>query len=403
MVKNIEKEQPEINIGLVGHVDHGKTSLLKSLTGIWADTHSEEIKRGITIRLGYADVVFYKDKDKYTTKKTKTAKSLRKVSFVDAPGHESLMATMLSGSAIIDGALLLIAANEQCPQPQTKEHLMALEIIGIKNIVIVQNKIDLVTEEQALENYKQIKEFIKNTIAENASIIPISAQHDVNIDILIEAIEKVIPTPKRDTKKDPLMLIARSFDVNKPGSEIPSLVGGVLGGVLKQGTLKVNQEIEIRPGIKQEKQGKIFYEPLKTKIIASKSGGVALKEVHPGGSIGILTSLDPSLVKSDSLSGNIAGDIGKLPPILYEFDLKPHLLERVVGAKDELKVEPIKKGESLLLNVNSSTTVGIVNELKKDQIHVNLKIPVCASKEDRITISRILGGRFRLIGYAEII
>jgi len=403
VVINIEKEQPEVNIGTVGHVDHGKTTLLKALSGHWADTHSEEIKRGITIRLGYADAIFYKDKDKYTPKKSKTSKPIRKVSFVDAPGHESLMATMLSGSSIMDGALLLIAANEPCPQPQTKEHLMALNIIGVKNIVIVQNKIDLVTEKEALENHKQIKEFIKGTVAEKAPIIPISAQHNVNIDVLIETIEKIIPTPKRDNKKDPLMLIARSFDVNKPGTEIKNLLGGILGGSLKQGNLKVGQEIEIKPGLKTEKQGKVIYEPLKTKISGLRTGGANLKEVHSGGSIGILTSLDPSLVKSDSLTGNVAGIPKKLPPVHYDLNLKPHLLEKVVGTKDEIRVEPLKLNESLLLNVNSSSTVGIVDEVKKDRTHVKLKIPVCASNEDRITISRILGGRFRLIGYAEII
>jgi len=310
---------------------------------------------------------------------------------------------MLSGSAIMDGAILLIAANEPCPQPQTKEHLMALGIIGVKNIIIVQNKIDVVTEKEALENYKQIKEFIKGSIAEKAPIIPISAQHNINIDVLIETIEKIIPTPKRDDKKDPLMLIARSFDVNKPGTEIDKLVGGILGGALKQGIFKLNQEIEIRPGIKTEKQGKVTYKPLKTKIIGLKTGSVDVKDVHPGGSIGVLTSLDPSLVKSDSLTGNLAGIPEKLPPVHYELNLSPHLLERVVGAKDELKVDPIKISESLLLNVNSTTTVGIVDEVKKDKVHVNLRLPVCASNEDRVTISRILGGRFRLIGYAEII
>src|SRR3989344_3879582 len=153
--------QPEINLGMIGHVDHGKTTLTEKLTGKWTDTHSEELKRGITIRLGYANFSIYKTKEGYTTKKDKDAKLLRNISIVDAPGHETLMATMLSGAAIMDGALLLIAANEECPQPQTKEHLMALEIIGIKQIVIVQNKIDLVSKEEALENYKQIKDFVK--------------------------------------------------------------------------------------------------------------------------------------------------------------------------------------------------------------------------------------------------
>ena len=402
-MNDIEKSQPEVNIGLVGHVDHGKTTLLKALSGVWADTHSEEIKRGITIKLGYADAIFYKEKEKYTTIKSKTAKPVRKVSFLDAPGHESLMATMLSGSAIMDGALLLVAANETCPQPQTKEHLMALEIIGVKNIVIVQNKIDLVSLEEANKNYEQIKAFVKGTIAETAPIIPISAQHNVNIDALIEAIEKTIPTPARDEKKDPMFFIARSFDINKPGSEIEILHGGVLGGSLKQGSLKVNQDIEIKPGIKIEKQGKVMYEELKAKIISLRTGGLSVKEIHPGGSAGMETGLDPALVKSDSLLGNVIGLPGKLPPVWHELKLKPHLLQRVVGTKDELVVEPIKKSEQLLLNVNSSATVGLVTELKKDQFHVKLKIPVCATKDSRVTISRILGGRFRLIGYAEIL
>ena len=162
MVKESVPAQPAINIGTVGHVDHGKTTLVQALTGKWADTHSEEVKRGITIRLGYADGVFrkcpkcrgaaaYTTQEKCTKHKVKT-KFLRKVSFVDAPGHESLMATMLSGATIMDGAILLIAANEECPQPQTREHLMALKISGIKNVVVVQNKIDLVSEEKALEN-----------------------------------------------------------------------------------------------------------------------------------------------------------------------------------------------------------------------------------------------------------
>jgi translation initiation factor 2 subunit 3 len=232
---------PCVNIGLVGHIDHGKTTLVQALSGIWTDRHSEEIKRGITIKLGYADCTFYKcpkckdpasycSKEKCPKCKSK-AKELRTVSFVDAPGHETLMATMLSGAAIMDGALLIIAANEECPQPQTKEHLMALEIIGVKNIVIAQNKVDIVSEKQATENYKQIKEFVKGTVAENAPIIPVSAQHSTNIDILIKTMEETIPSPEKKSG-DPIMYIARSFDINKPGTEPKNLKGGVLGGSL---------------------------------------------------------------------------------------------------------------------------------------------------------------------------
>jgi len=193
-----ETLQPEISIGMVGHIDHGKTTLLSRLSAKWTDTHSEELKKGITIRLGYADATFYKCKckgsdafgsNKKCAKCKSEGKPLRMVSFIDAPGHETLMATMLSGAAIMDAAILLIAANEKCPQPQTEEHLMALDIVGIKNIIIIQNKIDLLSAEQAKKNYEEIKEFVKGTVAEKAPIIPVSAQHNVNIGAVIEAIE----------------------------------------------------------------------------------------------------------------------------------------------------------------------------------------------------------------------
>ncbi len=407
-----EPIQPELNIGLVGHVDHGKTTLTERLSGKWTDTHSEEIKRGITIRLGYADT-FIRQCDScpepynYTTKENcpkcnSPAKIVRKLSFVDAPGHESLMATMLAGTTIMDGALLLIAANEECPQPQTREHLMALQITGMKSIVVVQNKVDLVTDERAAKNYEQIKAFLKGTQYENAPIIPLSAQHGANVDVLIWAIEKHIQTPVRDSKKHPLMHIARSFDINKPGTPPREMVGGVLGGALIQGKLSVNDEIEIRPGRIIQDGNQLVAKPIQTKIVSLKTGGQDVKSVFPGGSIGVMTALDPSVVKSDALSGNVAGHLEQLPKIWYSFSLEVHLLERVVGLKDAMIVEPFKLGEALMLNVNSAATVGIVAKLKKDSIDCTLKLPVCADIGSRVVISRRIGQRFRLIGYGII-
>jgi translation initiation factor 2 subunit 3 len=405
--------QSEINIGMVGHVDHGKTTLTQALSGVWTDRHSEEIKRGISIRLGYANCTFRKcpncpEPQAYTTEEvchhcgTKT-EILREVSFVDSPGHETLMATMLSGAAIMDGAVLVIAANEPCPQPQTKEHLMALDIIGVKNIVIAQNKIDIVPKEKVLEHYQQIKKFIKGTVAENAPIVPIAAQHKANIDVLIMEIEKNIPTPKRDLSKPPRMYIARSFDVNRPGTLPENLKGGVVGGSLIQGTISIGDTIEIKPGLKVEEENKTIWKPLTTEVTSLMAGDRKIERAKPGGLIGIGTKLDPSLTKADGLSGMIVGKPGTLPPTLHSFRMQVSLLSRVVGAKEELEVEDIKTGELLMLNIGTSTSVGVVTSVRDGEAELRLRLPVSAEEGSRVALSRRIGTRWRLIGYGTII
>lgn len=404
--------QPETNIGMIGHVDHGKTMLTKALTGEMTDRHSEEVKRGISIRLGYADVAFYKCKNCeepqcYTNRPTcpnckGDCELLRSLSFVDAPGHETLMATMLSGAAIMNGALLLVAANEKCPQPQTREHLMALSIIGVDKIIVVQNKIDIVSADEARQNYKEIQEFIKGTIAEKAPIIPISAHHDVNIDMLIQAIETKIPTPKWDRSKPARMFVARSFDVNVPGTQIKGLKGGVIGGTLTQGELKVGDEVEIAPGRKVESGSKTTWEPIVTKVRSLYAGSLQLETAHPGGLIAIGTGLDPSVTKSDSLVGRLAGVPGTLPPMASEITFRTELMKRVVGVSSELAVDSLKTNEPLMLSVGTATTVGVITSGRADSAEVSLKIPVCIEKGQRVAISRRIAGKWRLIGYGVV-
>ncbi len=402
-------KQPEVNIGTIGHVDHGKTTLVQALTGVWASRHSEELKRGITIRLGYADMTIYKcpkcgTPNSYSTKPVcpncaSEAVFVRAVSFVDAPGHEALMATMLSGAAIMDGAILVIAADETCPQPQTREHLAAAQVIGIKNIVIVQNKIDIVDEKRALKSYKEIKNFVKGTIAENAPIIPVSAQRGINIDVLLSAIEEIMPTPERDETKPPLMFIVRSFDVNKPGTSIEDLEGGIIGGTIAQGKFKVGDEIEIRPGISVEREGKTVYDPLISEIVSLHAGKSSVKEATCGGLVGVGTLLDPSYSKADGLNGNIAGKAGLLPPILSELTLETRILERAVGTKELLKVEKINPDETLLLHVGAAVNLGKVASIKNNVVKIKLSRPICAQPSARVAISRKITARWRLIGY----
>ncbi|MCD6496667.1 MAG: translation initiation factor IF-2 subunit gamma [Candidatus Aenigmarchaeota archaeon] len=403
-----EKSLPEVNIGLVGHVDHGKTTLTEALSGKWTDTHSEEVKRGITIRIGYADISFYrcpkcKGTEAYSTspkcmKCFSNGKLQRTVSLVDAPGHETLMATVLAGAALMDGAILVIAADEPCPQPQTSEHLLALDIADIKNIVVVQNKIDRVSPEEAKNNYKEIKEFLRGTVAENAPIVPISAQYRVNIDALIETIEKTIPTPKRDPNAEPKMLVARSFDVNKPGTPIEKLKGAVLGGSLVSGKLSVGDDIEIKPGHLVD--GKM--KGLSAKVTGLHKAQSEQKSVTPGGLIGLSTSLDPALAKSDALSGSVVGSPGKMPPVRDELALKIHMLERVVGSRERMSAEPIREGVPLMLTVGTARTVGAMTGKRDGSAVIRLKLPVCAEKGEKVAISRQVGGRWHLVGWGEI-
>ena len=403
--------QPEVNIGTLGHVDNGKSTIVQAITGIWPARHSEELKRGITIRIGYADAAIYRcpsceEPFNYTTEEkcprcgSKT-EFVRAVSFIDCPGHHSLMVTMLSGAALFDGAIFVADVRHKFPQPQDREHLQAAFIMGVKNMIFAQNKIDLVDKERALENYEEIKSYIKGTIVEDAPIIPISGQHAVGVEPLLWAMEKFIPTPPHDLTKPFRMPILRSFDVNPPGTPGDKIRGGVIGGAIIQGVVRVGDEIEIAPGVKVEENGK--YESLVTEVVNIRAGGRNVEEAKSGGLTGIETKLDPALTKSDGMIGNIAGSPGTLPPTRYTLSLEYDLFEYVVGVQERIKVNPISVKEPLVLNVYSAVTSGVVTKRSGDRIEVALRRPVVAMDGDKVSISRMIGSAWRLIGYGKIV
>ena len=403
--------QPEVNIGTLGHVDNGKSTIVQAITGIWPARHSEELKRGITIRIGYADAAIYRcpgcdEPFNYTTEEkcprcgSKT-EFVRAVSFIDCPGHHSLMVTMLSGAALFDGAIFVADVRHKFPQPQDREHLQAAFIMGVKNMIFAQNKIDLVDKERALENYEEIKSYIKGTIVEDAPIIPISGQHAVGVEPLLWAMEKFIPTPPHDLTKPFRMPILRSFDVNPPGTPGDKIRGGVIGGAIIQGVVRVGDEIEIAPGVKVEETGK--YESLVTEVVNIRAGGRNVEEAKSGGLTGIETKLDPALTKSDGMIGNMAGSPGTLPPTRYTLSLEYDLFEYVVGVQERIKVNPISVKEPLVLNVYSAVTSGVVTKRSGDRIEVALRRPVVAMDGDKVSISRMIGSAWRLIGYGKIV
>jgi translation initiation factor 2 subunit 3 len=425
-LKEAEKLQAEINLGTCGHVDHGKTTLTEALSGVRTDKYSEEVERGITIKLGYADTIIAKctscpEPDCYWTKAMikwdyqqkgqdpdynhcpscgGEIQFLRKISFVDAPGHEILMATMLSGASLMDGAMLLVAADERCPMPQTKEHLAALKILGIDHVIVVQNKIDAPPKEQVIENYEAIKTFLQGSHIEDAPIVPISAVFHVNLHELVMYIEKVVPTPVRDPSKPSRFFIARSFDVNKPGTTIEELQGGVVGGSLSSGVFRVGDEIEIKPGVKVDDK---FME-LTTTIESISVGSSLVDSAGPGGLLGLKTKLDPSITKSDGLIGNILGKKGTLPPSADSILIEANLLDYVMGTEETTKVEGIKQGEKLLLSIGTTTTLGVVTSLLKNrQVRLQLVRRICSDVGMPLAISRQFNNRWRLVGYGKLI
>jgi translation initiation factor 2 subunit 3 len=390
-------KQPEVNIGMIGHVDHGKTSLTRALTGTWTDTHSEELKRGISIRLGYADAHFYKlktDAGEIYANNDKEGKVIsdRVVSFVDAPGHETLMTTMLSGAALMNGAVLVVAANEKCPQPRTIEHLMALKFAGVEKIVVAQNKIDLVDRKKVIENYKKIQGFLKEYGYEDSPVIPTSANFGTNVDLLIKAIEEHIVTPEYDLKKPLKMFIARSFDINKPGMDVSKIKGAVLGGSISQGSVKIGDELELVPSLR---------DTTKVKVVSIGTNTGPVKEAHPGGLMAIGTDLDPSIAQNDQLRGKILAKIGSLPKPTKNISVKLHLFERMVDFNP--KDFEVKINDPLVLTLGTNTGIGFVTGTKKGELEINLKNEEAIEAGEKIAISKNINNQWRLIAYGEVL
>jgi len=419
--------QATMNIGTIGHVAHGKSTIVKGLSGIHTVKFKAEKERNITIKLGYANAKIYKCDDPdveapdcYRSYGSATAdivphpergnwKLVRHVSFVDCPGHDILMATMLNGAAVMDAALLLIAGNESCPQPQTSEHLAAVEIMRLKHIIILQNKVELIKEQQAQAQYEEIKKFVAGTAADSSPIIPISAVLKYNVDVICEYLCTQVPIPPRDFTSDPVMIIIRSFDVNRPGEEVVDLKGGVAGGSILKGVLRMGDEIEIRPGIvSKDSEGNAVCKPIRSRIMSLLAEKNALQFAVPGGLIGVGTKVDPTLTRADRLVGIVMGHPGKLPSIYIEIEVKFYLLRRLLGVKTDGdskggKVSKLKKGEIIMVNIGSTAAGGRVLGIKEnDFAKITLTNPVCTQAGEKVALSRRIDKHWRLIGWGSI-
>jgi len=278
----------------------------------------------------------------------------------------------------------------------------------LKNLLILQNKIDLINETQARDQCDQIKNFVQGTVADGSPIIPISAQLKYNIDVVCEYLCKKVPVPIRDFTSDARLIVLRSFDVNKPGSEVEQLKGGVAGGSIIKGILRVGQEIEVRPGIvSKTSDGRVQCKPIYSRIVSLFAEQNSLQYAVPGGLIGVGTKIDPTLCRGDRLVGHVLGAVGTLPDIFTEIEITYFLLRRLLGVRTETgkkaaKVAKLSKAEILMVNIGSLSTGGRVTAVKGEAAKITLTDPICTEVGEKIALSRRIEKHWRLIGWGTI-
>ena len=282
-------EIEHVIVGTAGHIDHGKTLLVKALTGIDADTLAEEKRRGITIELGF----IFMEAPGYD----------KQIVFIDVPGHEKLIKTMVAGASNIDAALLVIAADEGISL-QTREHFDILNLLGIEKGIVTLTKADLINEERILELKGQVKDFLRDSFLGDAPVIPVSSVKGTGVDDLRLALLELGKTVERRHDSGIFrMPIDRVFTMRGFGT--------VIAGTILSGEVKEGDRIEIMPD-----------------ELTAKVRGVQVHHQKVGRSIlGRRTALNLQDVKKEKLRrGQCAGKPGSLTPT-YRLDGKLFLLK----------------------------------------------------------------------------
>ena len=412
-----KQNQPTINIGLVGHVANGKSTIVKAITNIATQRHSNEQSRGITINIGYANAKIFKCNVCNSPECYQSTGSdiinhqcnicdeetilVSHISFVDNPGHYSFMTTMMNGTNVMDYAILVESAenmlNKNCkqfPAPQTIEHLNITEKVNIPTKIICINKFDLVQKQHSAKLINTLKDYLDTTsVDKSIPIIPISASLQCNIDVICESIAQLEP-PKRDLSNIFKMIIVRSFNVNKHHCKINDIKGGIIGGTLIKGIIKINSDVIIYPGyITEGENTKWKYSPLISKILSISSDKNELEYAIPGGLIGVQLDIDSALTCDNKLVGQVLVS-DKLENIkIYE--------KITIKCENILNVEIKNK---ISLNINSNNILCIIEKQENNCIYLDLEKPVFVELGDNAILSTILSdSKFELLGKGSII
>lgn len=457
-LQEIMHQQPIINVGTIGHVANGKSSLVKCLTSKATQQFTKEKERNITIRLGYANAKIwecplcpspqkYSSSDSSVMKKTCVCgynlELVTHISIVDCPGHNELTSTMLNGSSVMDYAILVEScSNIDIPAPQTAEHFIATQASHIPTFMIIMNKIDLVKKPKAKEQITKISDYVATSKTINREnnddaqkilppIIPISATFGTNIDVVCQQLSQLKVPMSRNINQKFKMIVIRSFDINKPGIDVTKLHGGVIGGTIMRGILRKGDNINIYPGMvrtildsEKKKRGATFkYEPITGKVLSIKSDMNELDYAIPGGLLGIQLTIDPAFAKSDLLSGSLVlktedvdnnnnnddkdnTEQNKEKIKVYVYDKIIVSMTNFITEQKEV-VQIFKQKSQLLLNINSNNIDCTVSRYEKEKLYLQLERPVAVDSTDNfVTIintnkSKDILGRGMITGGIE--
>lgn len=316
--KKFERTKPHINIGTIGHVDHGKTTLTAAIATVLSkkgmaeakkyediDNAPEEKARGVTINISHIE---------YETSK-------RHYAHIDAPGHADYIKNMITGAAQMDGAILVVSAPDG-PMPQTREHILLARQVGVPAIVVFLNKVDVVQDKELLELVEmEVKELLTK-YQYPGSEIPIvrgsalkalegDPEGEKQIMALMDAVDSYIPTPKRDIDKAFLMPIEDVFSIKGRGT--------VVTGRIERGVVKINENVEI-VGIRATKSSVVTGVEMFRK---------QLDEGQAGDNVGLLMR---GIEKNDVERGQVVAKPGSITPH-KEFEAEAYVLTKEEGGR----------------------------------------------------------------------
>lgn len=348
----------QIILGTAGHIDHGKTSLIKALTGINTDRLKEEQQRGITIELGFASI---------------NLPSGQKLGIVDVPGHEKFVKNMVAGATGIDIVVLVIAADEGI-MPQTREHIEICTLLGIRHGIVTLTKIDMVDEEWLGMVQEEVTEFIRGTFLESAPIVPVSSVTEQGIPEFIQTLDQISTTIGEKSSIGLLRLPAdRVFSMKGFGT--------VITGTLISGKIGVGEQVMIYP----------------SKVTSKVRGLQVHNESVAHAQAGLRTAINfQGLDKADVHRGDI---------IAFPETLVPSYMVDVTLRYLPGNSKPLKNRTRIRFHTGTSEILGVVILLDREEVlpgedalaQIRLEAPVCLVKDDRYVMRsyspvRTIGG-----------